>query len=188
MSSQPIQAKRTQKGIILFVSLILLLVLSLLGITLARTQTVEERLAQNEDNHQIALEAAEAAMHVAVDDMLAGAYNATQLQPALFTLNSTTAASTGLYDTRNEPTAPQSIASVVNWSSATAVLAYNGPALTSLPAAAQNPVFLIEALDGATAPGALCNSGAATVYRITAHGWGGDGQATATLQQIFYRC
>jgi Tfp pilus assembly protein PilX len=64
----------TQRGIILFVVLALLLVLSLLGVTLARTQTVEERLAQNDDNHQAAFQAAEAGLRAGVDALLAGSY------------------------------------------------------------------------------------------------------------------
>jgi type IV pilus assembly protein PilX len=187
--------RHAQQGIILFVVLALLLVLSLLGITLARTQTVEERLAQNDDNHQVALQAAEAALRAASDAVFAGSYSngATNIQfsPTIFSLNSN-----GLYDISNEPTmlaaTPESIANVMNWSNpvpATAVLTYNGPALSSLPPAAQFPVFLIEKMTGMAVPPSACGqSQSAAVYRITAHGFGGDGTASATLQQITYHC
>ena len=48
-----------QRGVVLFVSLVLLLVLTLLGVTVARMQTGEERMAQNDTNHQLALQAAD---------------------------------------------------------------------------------------------------------------------------------
>jgi type IV pilus assembly protein PilX len=50
-----------QSGVVLFVALILLLILSLLGVTAARMQTVEERMARNDDNRQLEAQAAEAA-------------------------------------------------------------------------------------------------------------------------------
>lgn len=189
MNPGRMQFPRRQKGVVLFVSLILLLILTLLGVTLARTQTVEERLAQNEDNHQIAFQAAEAALHAGMADMAAGSYNsgAVQLTPALFSQNTG-----GFYDltSGNEPsqlTVPsESIANVVNWSNPALVLAYDGPALSNLPALAQVPVFLIEKLPQTSLPASGCAS--AQAYRVTAHGFGADGTAGATLQQIFYRC
>jgi type IV pilus assembly protein PilX len=194
MYARHTDARHTQQGIILFVVLVLLLVLSLLGVTLARTQTVEERLAQNDDNHQAAFQAAEAALRAGVDALLAGSYTNGGTTISLLDSAFNTAVPTpGLYILNNESSAPQSIATVVNWSSAAAVLAYNGPALPGLPTASQVPTFLIEKLPGATAPAGMCSSSTSTpvnphVYRITAHGFGGDGTASATLQQIVYKC
>jgi type IV pilus assembly protein PilX len=54
--------RSAQSGVVLFVALILLLILSLIGVTAARLQTVEERMARNENNHQLAEQAAEAAL------------------------------------------------------------------------------------------------------------------------------
>src|ERR1700675_4860658 len=63
-----------QTGMVLFVALILLLILSLLGVTAARMQTVEERMARNDDNRQIGAEAAEAALRSAENGLLTGLY------------------------------------------------------------------------------------------------------------------
>jgi type IV pilus assembly protein PilX len=52
----------TQTGAVLFVALILLLVLSLLAVAAARMQTVEERIARNENNRQVGAAAAEATL------------------------------------------------------------------------------------------------------------------------------
>ncbi len=60
---------------VLFISLILLLILTLLGISVARMQTVEERLAQNDFNHQLALQTAEAALSASYDDDADGMFN-----------------------------------------------------------------------------------------------------------------
>jgi Tfp pilus assembly protein PilX len=188
MYTRRIHPTHGQQGIILFVVLALLLVLSLLGVTLARTQTVEERLAQNDDNHQAAFQAAEAALRAGADALLAGSYTNgginIQFSDAAFALNTN-----GLYSLNNEPTLPESIASVVNWSSpGAAVLSYNGPVLSSLPTGAQAPAFLIEKLPDSVPPPGMCGTSNSHVYRVTAHGFGGDGTASATLQQIIYRC
>ncbi len=58
----------------MFVALILLLILSLLGVTAARMQTVEERMARNDDNRQIGQQAAEAALRAAEIGLLTGIY------------------------------------------------------------------------------------------------------------------
>ena len=59
-----------QSGVILFVALILLVILSMIGVTLARMQTVEERMARNETSRQMAEQAAEAALRNAEDSLL----------------------------------------------------------------------------------------------------------------------
>lgn len=172
-----------QQGVVLFVALILLLVLTTLGVTLARMQMVEERMAGNEDNHQLAFQAAEAALRAAEDDLGTGIY-----------ANAQFAANTGgLYQIWTEPTmtAPphDSIASSVNWADPAATLPYRGPPLTGIPANAQQPTVVIEMLPPVTIPS--CSSGAGSpgsVFRITAHAFGGDGSAQATLQSVYFRC
>src|SRR5579859_5931221 len=63
-----------QRGVVMFVALILLLILSLLGVTAARMQTVEERMARNDNNRQIGAQAAEAALRGAEVGILTGLY------------------------------------------------------------------------------------------------------------------
>ena len=62
-------ARSRQSGVVLFIALILLVILSMIGVTVARMQTVEERMARNEDNRQMALQAAEAALRNAEDGL-----------------------------------------------------------------------------------------------------------------------
>jgi type IV pilus assembly protein PilX len=172
-----------QQGVVLFVALILLLVLTALGVTLARMQMVEERMAGNEDNHQLAFQAAEAALRAAEDDLGTGIYPNAQ-----FAANAG-----GLYQIWTEPTMTgppyTSIVNTVNWSDPAATLPYRGPPLAGVPVNAQQPTVVIEMLPAVTIPS--CSSGAGSpgsVFRITAHAFGGDGSAQATLQSVYFRC
>jgi Tfp pilus assembly protein PilX len=164
---------------VLFVSLILLLILTLLGVALARMQTVEERLAQNDNNHQLALQTAEATLQAAFDDDVGGTFTdfsgATPGLNTLFNELATTGTTLGYNSTWTTPG--------VN------TLVYNGTPLASAPAAA-HPQFVIENMTEVVPPG--CSSGNAgnygsaqvTIHRITAHSAGGDGSASATVQTL----
>ena len=48
----------------------LLVILSMIGVTVARMQTVEERMARNENNRQLATQAAEAGLRYAEYQLL----------------------------------------------------------------------------------------------------------------------
>jgi type IV pilus assembly protein PilX len=172
-------ARRAQRGVVLFVSMILLLILTLLGISMARMQTVEERLAQNDFNHQLALQTSEAALNAAYDDDADGMFN------------DFSGATTGLRTLADEA-ADTDLAYHAQWGSpGTDSIVYNGNGapLVSAPSAAQ-PQFVVEKLVAAAPPG--CGSGnpgsygGSNVYlhRLTAHAAGGDGSASATVQLI----
>jgi Tfp pilus assembly protein PilX len=62
-------AKRVQRGVLLEISLILLILLTLLGAMMARSQLGEERMSQNEDNRQMAMQAAEAGLRAGEDQI-----------------------------------------------------------------------------------------------------------------------
>lgn len=162
-----------QRGVVLFVALILLLILSLLGVTAARMQTVEERMARNEDNHQLGAQSAEAGLRGAETGLLTGIYTN-------FAANAN-----GLYAPVLSNGSP---VSTLNWTTA---LPYAGPPLTALPAASQTPKFVIENLPSVAVAGDDISvtslnpaSPPVTVYRVTAQGVGADGTSTTTLQSI----
>jgi type IV pilus assembly protein PilX len=175
-----------QRGVVLFVALILLLILSLLGVTAARMQTTEERMARNEDNRQIGAQAAEAALRAAENGLATGIYS-TQ-----FASNTN-----GLYELNpNNGSVLQGPPAFV-WSAPGAAITYPDPAnpmpvLTALPVAAQSPKYIIENLPSIAMPGdsiaqqqyALPVS-PVTVYRVTANATGADGSTTTILQSIF---
>lgn len=162
----------------MFVALILLLILSLLGVTAARMQTVEERMARNEDNHQLGAQAAEAALRSAESGLLQGIYvNFAGNTNGLYTLDATLANPSPING--------------MDWSAANATLPYAGPALNNVPPGSQTPQIVIEQLPlagsvGQSAAVASLNpsSPPVTVYRVTARGVGADGTSTTLLQTI----
>jgi type IV pilus assembly protein PilX len=176
LEALPIRSK--QSGIVLFVALILLLILSLIGVTAARMETVEERMSRNDDNHQIGTEAAEAALRAAEGGILSGIYsNFSANANGLYTFN----------------TAGGNSSVPANWSTTAgaALPAYSGPSLSSVQLA-QAPQTVIESLPAVAVPGESIGSvqyasptPPVTVYRVTASAVGADGTSTTTLQSIF---
>ncbi len=176
-------APASQRGAVLFVSMILLVILTLIGVTAARMQTAEESMARNENNHQLALEYAEAALRNA--EGFVGKY-----QQADFATNGA-----GLYDLSLElQTGTQtSIADTTDWSQpGVQTLMYAGPALNNAPPPSQAAQIIIEAMPPVTPVGSQMgdpryNSPATQIfsYRITAHAGGADASSTATLQSVY---
>ncbi len=173
-----------QRGAILFVALIMLLILTLIGVTAARLQTSEERMARNDHNHQLAIQSAEAALRSAEASIWNGIY-----APGDFTSNAN-----GLYELGTEvSTTGTSFADTINWNSpGTTSKPYSGPALSAVPTPASPSQVINESLPPVARAGdPLCTnsyppSQACSVYRITAHATGGDSTAAATLQSIFH--
>jgi len=171
-----------QRGAVLFVSLIFLLILTLLGVMLARMQSSEERMAQNDSNHELAVEAGEASLRFAETNIATGVYT-----PAMM------AANAGGFYTLNPAVGSQLI-----WNGGNAIT-YNGVADTAinytgnaLNSVAQPPAFIIENLPSVATGGTNLNVGAGynqngsvTVYQITTHATGGDQTGSATLRSIY---
>ncbi|MGH8142384.1 MAG: pilus assembly PilX family protein [Steroidobacteraceae bacterium] len=172
-------SRRRQQGAVLFVALILLLILTLLGVGLARNETTEERLAQNDNNHQLALQTAEAALQAAFDDDVDG----------LFTDFS--GATPGLNALSNELSTPPftTLGYNADWSApGVNTILYDGAPLASAPPTS-TPQFVLEAMVPAVPPGCSAGNaglygGGVTIHRITAHAAGGDGTASATVQTL----
>ena len=170
-----------QSGVVMFVALILLLILSLLGVTAARMQTVEERMARNDNNREIGAQAAEAALR-ATRNWIA------KLEP----LSRTFGGTNGLYAPVLSAGSPLI---GMDWTNAANTLAYTnaavaGPALTALPVVSQNPKIVVEQMISTAIAGADTSVASLTpttpiyVYRVTAQGVGADGTSTTTLQTI----
>lgn len=174
-AATPRSPRSRQRGVVLFVSLVFLLGLTLLGVLLARMQTAEERMAQNDAIHDIAVEAAGATLRFAEMNIAEGNY-------VIFSNNTA-----GLY-TLN-PSVGSAYSPTI-WNSAGAVLAYTG---ASLNAVSQPPEFMIEQLPGVALPGSslgACSqgygaNGCVQVYQITAHASGGDQSGNSTLRSIY---
>jgi Tfp pilus assembly protein PilX len=154
-------------------ALILLLAITIVAVMLARGQVLEERMALNDHNHELAVESAEAALRTAEYGIITGIY-------VDFSGNST-----GLFEL-NPGNGDASSQKLASWGSpGTNVL--TGPSLSSVAAA---PQFYIERLPSAAAPGQSTagyqygSQSAVATYRVTAHAVGGDSTAAALLQSI----
>lgn len=62
---------RTQRGVALFISLVLLLILTIIGVSAVQTTTMETRMARNEHDSMLAFQAAESALRDA-EEVLEG--------------------------------------------------------------------------------------------------------------------
>lgn len=166
---------RHQAGMSLIFALIFLTLLSMLALSALRNVTLEERMASNNQDHNLAMQSAEASLRDC-ETVLQGV-----TVPAFDGSN-------GLYQ-------PAAIGSAqrwdsVNWSSASAVRAL---AANTIPEVASQPACIIEDL-GTTPSGNIGGSlraglaqGTVNVYRITARGTGQRGSTVVMLQSSYER-
>ncbi len=167
-----------QRGSVLIVSMLMLLVLTLIGITAMSTSTLEEKMAGNSRDQNLAFQAAEAALRDA--EALVGGMTTT----AVF--NGTG----GLYDVNVPAESAPNVLSDAAWTNG-ASRGYNGA--TALTGVGTPPRYIIEFVSMArtTTPQLDncygCSNGEARVanLRITARGTGGSDSATVILQEYF---
>jgi type IV pilus assembly protein PilX len=173
-------SKRHQRGAALFVTLIFLLIITLIAVTAARMQTVEEQMARNDDNHQLALQSAEATLRQAE----------AQLQDGIYTDANFQSNANGTYVLTTEPTAPASV--VDNGTLPAGALSYTGPALSNPPVTVPAAKYVIEALPPVATPGQpMCASmygstSVCSVTRTTVQAVGADNTSTVTVQSIYH--
>jgi type IV pilus assembly protein PilX len=166
--------RKRQSGVVLFVALMLLLILSMIGVTVARMQTVEERMARNENSRQLATQAAEAGLRNAETYLLnppivAAFAGDTQ---GLYVISTTTGSPI--------PTLNMSayLSTLAN------VMTYNGPALAAVPAAVRTPHIAIEVVGNGAVPGDPLQN-PPPVYRVTVQAVDADGKPSVILQEIY---
>lgn len=183
----PTSTKRYQSGAVLVVSLLLLLVMTVLALGASQATRMQERMAGNARDHDLALQSAEAALRTGerlIDD------------PTLTT--APIACSTGrckFYELNVLPgnVAYQSTAwwtaNAWNYSSAnswsTAGTEMSGPGL-----ARQDPQFFIEELEDVPDTLTIPPTGpppSRMYYRITSSAQGGSNTAQVVLQSTFAR-
>jgi type IV pilus assembly protein PilX len=183
-----VSSRARQQGAVLFVSLILLVILTLVGVVAARMQTAEAGMARNGHNHQLAMQTAEAALRDAENNLLGDVYTTPQFSAntnglyVLLNYVQTGPTGTSVVDTPDWSTIPAGAAMISN--------APGGPSYTGPPL--QPAQVVIESLPAVAAAGddlvntATYGSQPLPVYRITAHATGGDTSATTTLQSVWH--
>lgn len=76
---------RSQRGATLIITMVMLVLITLLGLSAIRTTTVDEKMAGNTRDRERALQAAEAAVRSCLNQIKNGSYTGTPLTPAPIT-------------------------------------------------------------------------------------------------------
>ena len=168
---------KQQQGAVLIVGLIMLLLLTVIGMSSIRGSDLQERMAGNARDHNLAFQATEAAVRSA-ENYLSRASIAPYNNGA------------GYYRDLTETTPPP-LWTVTKWDAESVSLADK-----SLAGISEQPKYAIEQLEVTIFPG---NYGSAVdqqsidsmaereVYRITARGLGGTKDSEALIQTTFIR-
>jgi len=172
-----------QRGAVLVISMIMLLLLTILGVTSMRSTNLEERMAGNTRDRHLAFEAAEAALTEAED------FLETVATTGDFDLDG----SDGLY---NDDSSLTDIETYVGWTSAAS--AANGYAnatnIGSSEGLATAPKYVIQfissfgtAVDRSNLDnyGQGAGGGKTGLFRITARGTGGSNNSVVFLQTVY---
>ena len=174
---RPHAVPRRQRGVTLFVALIFLMVLALLGIVAAQNSGLEERMAGNTRNRDLAFQAAESALKHVEANLTSG--------ENISTLAFGAPPNAGLVDGSN-CVITTSVACYLSRSNAYWETTYPwSPANARQPVAnlgqvASQPLYVVEKL-----PSAVCSATATGCFRATARGVGGEGNAVAIVQAIY---
>jgi type IV pilus assembly protein PilX len=166
---------RKESGVVLYTGLIFLLVLSLIVLSMLRGGTLEERMAANARNRQVAIQAAEAVLRDAEEQLFSTA-------AYLSKFDSLTMAN-GFYRAPASTATPRWKDSTFDWDSSTATRTFASADL-KLDGVASAPKYIVEIITPPTRPNSTvpCSKG---VANITARGVGND--SSIVFLQTVYR-
>lgn len=178
--------RQKQQGVALITGLIFMVVLTLLAVAAMRTTGLEEKMAGNALNQDVAFQATEAAVRQGRSRVQDGLITTTSGFPAF----GASCTATGL--------CLPSTTAVSNWTTvfpfgqktqSTTAATYSGTALVGV---ANQPQYIIELLPDVSVPagnslavGRFAGGGTATPFRITARGWSMAAEAQATTQATY---
>ncbi len=164
-----------QSGAVLIVSLIMLLLLTLLGVTSIQTTSLEEKMAGNMRDKDLAFQAAESALATAESTL-------NPVAPAVLP-TFTNEGTGGFYSAT--PTTPITDASLEAsfWADQTRLKA----TYTATGLGVANPTYIIQVMGVTDCPGAALGSLGCTNYRIIARATGGSTNAVVILESIYSR-
>lgn len=168
-SSDLRHSNRLQNGSALIISLLFLLLLTVVGVTSMRNSTLEERMAGNLRDLNIAFQAAEAGLRVAEADLAA---------PTLPTF--TDGGAGGYYTAPAADAAPRWELAGTNW---------HDSGLSGFSQSHAPPEYIVERLDPVVQPSVQFGSAGTSIqlYRITARGYGPSQDTVAILQANYRR-
>ena len=159
LSSMP---QSRQKGFILLMTLVLLILITIFALNQASSNTSQTRIAANATDSESSFEKAEGVMNEAINYLLNGTYSAAQ-----FLQNGS---GLYLYDATIAP-----LWTTVNWSSGNAITSnFQGNS-------SSNASYIIEQLPSVVQPGQNISK-PSRIYRITVNSVGASGNTTSQLQ------
>lgn len=170
-------AIQRQQGAVLIIGLIMLLLLTVIGISSIRGTGLQERMAGNARDHSLAFQAAEAGLRSA-ENYLSGA----SIKPF--------SAGVGYHQDLTE-TSPPHFWLESDWKDKAVTLADD-----TLVGVGEQPKYAIEQLEVSLSPGnygsavdqqSLDSMAEREVYRVTARGLGGTKDSEALIQSTFIR-
>lgn len=176
-------AHRREEGAVLVVGLVMVLLMSIIGLSAIRGSNLQESMAGNMRERNLAFQASESALRIG-ESLVSD-----QVSRPLITNNQ------GLYnDTYTTPTTSILTFTEENWKDAARVKV----TALSLQYVSREPTYIVEQLDpdigvGAAMEGSaidlegMQNTGDITPYRVTARGFGGSVNAVKTLQTTYNR-
>ena len=162
--------QQPQRGAVLIVGLLILLVMTLIGVTAMQTTTLEERMAGNLRDMSLAFQASEAALHQGETDLATDAtYQAMKFD-----------GTDGTYPGGIDPFDKTKYAKTFAGTN------------FSLQGLAEQPAYYIEELPAVKLPRSSVVSGfepppTITYYRVTGRGVGATNTAVATVQSTYLR-
>jgi len=167
-----------QKGVVLFISLVLLLVLTIIGVSSVQTTSLEQRMARNSHDSVLAFQAAEVALRDAEN----------YLQTVVDPVASFPVAGTGGYTQSAPYTATEYWDAPGLWTGSGSVVAP-----TAITGVDEPPRYIIEwvaTVDTDNNPYLQSSSytsaiDSVEIFRITARGVGGSTNARVILQSTF---
>jgi type IV pilus assembly protein PilX len=165
---------RKESGAVLLTGLIFLLVLSLIVLSMLRSGTLEERMAANARNRQVAIQAAEAVLRDAEVQLFS-------TSAFISNFDSLTLAN-GFYSAPASTATPRWKDSGFDWSSSTATRTFASTA-SAIDGVSSEPKYIVEIISPPTRPNSTvpCSKG---IAHVTARGVGND-SSTVFLQAIY---
>jgi type IV pilus assembly protein PilX len=165
--------KNSQQGVALIVSLVMLLIMTLLAVSSMNTTILEEKMAGNYKDRNMAFQASEAGLRAGETYL--------RTTPILPPFDGTTA---GLYQPTSSGLPKWQ---VVNWAASGQYRSYTANLLSNI---SSPPNYIIEELQPVNESGGSLEAGVALesrFYRITSNAVGGTDTAIVMLQSTYKR-
>jgi type IV pilus assembly protein PilX len=167
---------RRQNGVVLVISLLMLLVLTMIGLAATRSTALEERMAANQNDTEVAFQAAEAALRDGEGQLSAAALPDFEANAA------------GAYD-QSTMISPQGDWRQMDWSDTTKIAKYHG-GIIPIPQSGKEPSYFIvlTSTETATSGRNLSPDAALQIkldYYIYAHGYGNSGTTEVVLESAY---